>query len=714
MSSSESSAPEEGTLSPRPSAGSCQVCKKRKGALDPHPTCISCLGPQHALDPKISAACEFCRQLKDRTLRERVQRSRFFLDTGKWESPKAIRSEKRTSRSKSPAEVLELSPRDDMREVLDADECHSNPGSDSKGPPSPQKDILHPSPKRSRPEGPKQTKKSKKRKYSSSSPSCSSSGSSSSELEPPKKKRRKHLKHKRSKKAKKASRSRRRPDLSNKGIQELFSSFADSFQKQFDKVSRQQQDLIKNQDRREKDILEKCRRLFVESGGPQDDPMVVNPEVPLVSHSESVRGPAARKWDVQSSSLAIPAASRSPETSSSGAVSPPPSTRSSHSDGEESEVDHLTEEESKEVATTAADHQRRRRVIREVLKSDTLFQFQAASAEGPSQAAQVMFGKPQVDPDPGALPMQTAISDELKRFAKIRTLKSRRKDPIKFLKKLYKVTSSQSAVWDSPPAIPQELLTFIPSAHRKYDKVKKLYLLKSNHVSGKLETRILEELSRCQMQLKIQNCLSMALVAARRNLESVLEQFSPLVPQPSEDSLTSSYSDIQARIVATQELLDEAQINASDMMKVTTDTFLQSSSARRQLWLEASNLEQDQQVQLSVEPVETPPPDGSDTHWHIIGQSGKRKLQEWAAEKLQHTQYESFRKIQNLQFPSGSQFKKPGFVPKKSKRPPQKGTDPKPKGPSQSFRDDKEPPKPKFTPRTAAKSFRGGRGGKRQ
>jgi hypothetical protein len=238
-------------------------------------------------------------------------------------------------------------------------------------------------------------------------------------------------------------------------------------------------------------------------------------------------------------------------------------------------------------------------------------------------------------------------------------------------------------------------------------------MLNHKHFSGKLEKKTIEDIQRSQMGIKVQNCLSLSIVAARRCVANAVAAFAHF---PKDPNATTEESNVVAPLVLLDKVLTEAQVNSNDLLKLNADTLIHASAERRRLWVESSSLSKDQQAQICALPIPLPPSDPTQS-FDLIGPEGRDKLKAWFASDYQKSQMDLTRQSMNLHYnqsrnqnyknPNPNYKKKPNTNSQSQSNTPQS---------NQPFRRDDQGAKGKPNP-GPKKPFRGGyrqnRGGKK-
>ena len=473
--------------------------------------------------------------------------------------------------------------------------------------------------KRSHDRRPKHSKRKYRRKYES--PSSSSSSDDSSEEEPPRKR--------------KAKRSQ--GEDSNENLTRLFETMQKNMEKSM--AEREKASIARLQA-----FEEEIRRSMpnaLQAAGPRQEELT-SEDLPSQPGEEPLYGDIAHF----------------PRTSASGPVSSTPlgmSVSSVTSEKPESDGDDV---DDPSVRTRAESHASRRAIISHTLSPLGPFDFHVDSHEATSIAEQIQLGLAPSAPNSLIIPIQQAVLDQLKKSARqsskgSKSAKSRRPDGV--LKKMYRVAEDQQDVWDKPPAPPPELLRIVDDRFKYRDPKKELTVLnrKSASHSANLERRALELFSTAQTQLKISNCLTLAVAATRELVKDVTSQVSSYIGEstkdegdrPSAEELACKGRNIMEKLSYVSTVIEESQINAHDSMQLHCQAYVASAKDRRDLWLDTARLNPDRKVELKALPVHIPPKLSADeVYWDILGKPAREKIKEWSDADLQQSQIQATRK----------------------------------------------------------------------
>jgi hypothetical protein len=543
-----------------------------------------------------------------------------------------------------------------------------------------EEDSPPPKPKPKRPKKPKKGRKNKdkkrpkktkhrkhkkhhkKRKYSSSEDDSSSSSSTSSSEDspspPPKKKK--------------------KTEDGSSNVMQMMSSMMQSFQ-----AAQAQQT----------SLLAQRLKLLEQSAGPSQE--AVPPEE---SRQPPIQGGSSDLVQSQSQS--------EPVVPGVGTV---PSTQ------EESDLD-----DDANCKTRAESHAQRRGVIKSVLKGIPHFSFEVSNAQRISASQQCMMGYQAPTPDAISLPIQQAISDQVKQSAlNMAHTKKIGKKPKQeaIFRRLYKIPEDQAEYWDHPTPPAQELLNATNPNKIWMDKKLGQKVLKSNLAKQSArEQHLIESIKRSQVGFKMGNCLLLSLVAGIHVLGQVQSKVEVFATQEAtapekRDLDTFGMAELAKQIKEDlgdlQTCLTEAQVNSADMVKCHSLNFVKDTQERRDLWVDQSDLATDQKDTLKQLVIPTPPLALTDDYpmWDFIGPVGRKKIVDWQASDLQRSQIIRARHTPSYQqHPSG----------KKSNQPKRQNTNQssKPKPPQNQPKKDSFQSKPQGN-RQQSQPFRGGRGGGR-
>jgi hypothetical protein len=74
----------------------------------------------------------------------------------------------------------------------------------------------------------------------------------------------------------------------------------------------------------------------------------------------------------------------------------------------------------------------------------------------------------------------------------------------------------------------------------------------------------------------------------------------------------------------------EAQVNATDLLRLTSDSLFSALEERRRLWLSSSLLTADQQARLNADPINLPSCAVDDSDWGILSSGADELVKSWS------------------------------------------------------------------------------------
>jgi hypothetical protein len=298
------------------------------------------------------------------------------------------------------------------------------------------------------------------------------------------------------------------------------------------------------------------------------------------------------------------------------------------------------EQDKRDLRTSVDSHAKRRKSIVTSLEHLPQLSFQSTPRSQISESSQIQFGLSERDNVSSTFSVQSAVTDELGRYAAL--LPSRKKKPDVVLDKMYKVPKCQERRWNFPPAIPTHLLSSVTPAYRQYDAKQKTWVLNPHHDNGRKEKQLLDQLARQQLLLKITNVMSLGVVATQANLltmnkrwadlpTAIAEAMSAAQKQAEENEeifdpkifvsqyLASFNIQQSPNIKAVDDALQEVQINLNDLNKLTFDAFCKSFKGRRELWASSSSLSKAQESWLNSREIPVPSTSVDlDDEWFLV------------------------------------------------------------------------------------------------
>jgi hypothetical protein len=370
---------------------------------------------------------------------------------------------------------------------------------------------------------------------------------------------------------------------------------------------------------------------------------------------------------------------------------------------EESDFD-----EDVQCKTRADSHAQRRGVIKSILKDTPYFSFEISNSQRISESQQIMMGYQVPSPDAISLPIQQAVSDQIKQSA----LNKPKQETI--FRKLYKIPEDQAEYWDHPTPPAQELLN--ATSHSKVWSDKKLgqKVLKSNVKQSTRETHLIDSIKRSQMGFKMGNCLLLSLVAGIHSLKQATSKFeafatqeatAPKKRQLDQYGMAELASQVKQHLSELDACLTEAQVNSADILKCHSLNFVKATQERRDLWVDQSDLAPDQKDSLKQLVIPTPPLGLTEDYpmWDFIGPVGRKQIVDWQASDLQRSQI-----IRARSTPSYNQ-RPSGRNNNQKKRQNSNQSNNKPKAPQSQPKKESYQPKPQGAAQKN-QPFRGGRG----
>ena len=188
-----------------------------------------------------------------------------------------------------------------------------------------------------------------------------------------------------------------------------------------------------------------------------------------------------------------------------------------------------------------------------------------------------------------------------------------------------------------------------------------------NHEHGKLEERIKAEQKRTQSYLRVQNSLSLALCASQKILTQMSQELKTSTNTHGEKDpgFAGSLAVLTSHAQDFSSVIDEAQVNLTDLFKLQADSYINAVSERRKLWLNSSTLKDYYKRQLSVLPI-TVPHNATPSEHCLLGVQGRKLIKDWADHditrcnlRLQQQAWDTV----SLQQPGQSGFKAPQNKP---------------------------------------------------